>query len=483
YSSGTCSESTSLDQVTCFSNRCSILDVWAPGSKITAPSYLGANWFVTMSGTSQAAPHVAGAAALIQQYAKLLNGSILPPARVKAALVATGKSITRDVTKPRIDVFKAVRYFNFQAPRATAGVYPSDGNPSTLFNFTLNYTDLDNSAPSYVRVNIDGINYTMKQASSSVDYYNRVTYYFNTTLSGGTHSYNFSASDGGYINRTTTQTLQVSTSPTLSNPQVTPASGITSTVFNYTVVYTDEDNGTPTYVYAVVDGTNHNMSGNSTDYDAGVLYHYATTLSAGTHNYFFNASDGTYRNQTALVSGSPTVNAEPSLSNPQVNPTVGPTNTLFNYTVVYTDAGNEAPTQKNLILDGTTYSMQGTGTTYSAGVTYYYNKTLSAGTHNYRFSFSDGLYTVLTTTTSNPKVYSTTPSCDGAPTNQPNWIVNTYTNCTSTAVLPTSTLRGYLNITGGYTLNLTNTKIYLNNTRLYLDGKLILKDSEFDFII
>ncbi|HTU60041.1 MAG TPA: S8 family serine peptidase, partial [Polyangiales bacterium] len=53
-----CSDATtSADKVTCFSNSASFLSVLAPGAPITAGG-------VAMSGTSQAAPHVAGAVAV-----------------------------------------------------------------------------------------------------------------------------------------------------------------------------------------------------------------------------------------------------------------------------------------------------------------------------------------------------------------------------------------------------------------------------------
>ena len=58
-----CSDSsTSPDQITCFSNSGSTLDILAPGALITAGGY-------TMGGTSMAAPHVAGAIAVTRsQY-------------------------------------------------------------------------------------------------------------------------------------------------------------------------------------------------------------------------------------------------------------------------------------------------------------------------------------------------------------------------------------------------------------------------------
>jgi hypothetical protein len=80
-------------------------------------------------------------------------------------------------------------------------------------------------------------------------------------------------------------------------------------------------------------------------------------------------------------------------------------------------------------------------------------------------------------------VYAETPLCNGADaTGQESWDIAEYTNCTNTAILPTSTHTGMLNITGGNVLNLTSTYVYLNNTQFRLDGRVILENSVLRFI-
>jgi subtilisin family serine protease len=57
---GICTDlTTTTDQITCFSNSASFLTMLAPGALITAAN-------ITMGGTSQASPHVAGAVAILQ---------------------------------------------------------------------------------------------------------------------------------------------------------------------------------------------------------------------------------------------------------------------------------------------------------------------------------------------------------------------------------------------------------------------------------
>jgi subtilisin family serine protease len=96
---GSCTDrSTKADQVTCFSQTGPTLGLLAPGSRITAASR-------TQSGTSQAAPHVAGAvAALVSKCPKAT------PDQVEKALVSSGPTITdprNKLAKHRLDVFAA----------------------------------------------------------------------------------------------------------------------------------------------------------------------------------------------------------------------------------------------------------------------------------------------------------------------------------------------------------------------------------------
>jgi Subtilase family len=95
-----CSESsTRADQITCFSNASPKLALLAPGSSIAA-----AGW--AMSGTSQAAPHVAGAAAVLA--AALPNAG---PNGIAARLTGTGPMLTdprNGLARHRLDLAAAL---------------------------------------------------------------------------------------------------------------------------------------------------------------------------------------------------------------------------------------------------------------------------------------------------------------------------------------------------------------------------------------
>lgn len=94
---------TAADQVTCFSNSNSTLDLLAPGAPIVSDWLNGGT--STFSGTSQASPHCAGAAAILLQ----INPSLTVD-QVEQILKNTGKPV-RDarngVIAPRINVVAA----------------------------------------------------------------------------------------------------------------------------------------------------------------------------------------------------------------------------------------------------------------------------------------------------------------------------------------------------------------------------------------
>ncbi len=124
YSGFNCTDSTTAaDEVTCFSNVASFLTLFAPGADITAAG-------LTMSGTSQASPHVAGALAILRaQYPKE------PLSQAVTRLTLTGTTDTRGtVPAPRINVLEAL---DAGAQLVLSGSGPSNGTAGTNSTYTL----------------------------------------------------------------------------------------------------------------------------------------------------------------------------------------------------------------------------------------------------------------------------------------------------------------------------------------------------------
>lgn len=103
--SGCTDNTTAADQITCFSNTNSTLDLLAPGAPIIA-SGLGGG-LSTYFGTLQATPHAAGAAAVL-----LGKNPTLQPHDIEMILKNTGKLILDPrigLSTPRIDLAAAVQ--------------------------------------------------------------------------------------------------------------------------------------------------------------------------------------------------------------------------------------------------------------------------------------------------------------------------------------------------------------------------------------
>ncbi|MCS6940589.1 MAG: S8 family serine peptidase [Roseiflexus sp.] len=105
---------TTPEQVASFSNSAPFLTLLAPGVAITSSVPGGGS--AAKSGTSMAAPHVAGALAILRSA----RPGYTPDAYV-SALVSTGQPMTdtrNGLTKPRINVFAAVNALAPLTPRA-----------------------------------------------------------------------------------------------------------------------------------------------------------------------------------------------------------------------------------------------------------------------------------------------------------------------------------------------------------------------------
>jgi hypothetical protein len=174
-------------------------------------------------------------------------------------------------------------------------VTPSFGNTSsTIFSYTVTYTDMNNDSPEYIYVRIDNSTFSMNEVNiSDKNYTDGKEYYYNTTLSAGNHTYNFSTSDGRIENYTSTKIgpiLVVDTSSPIIytiGPLNEKAISLRDVTFYYNV--TDEDSNIENcslIINAKVNLTERNITENKRENFT------INNFSEGKYNWSINCFDG-----------------------------------------------------------------------------------------------------------------------------------------------------------------------------------------------
>lgn len=190
---------TDADTVADYSNSADILTLLAPGSSIY--SSVPGGGYESWDGTSMAAPHVAGALALLRQ--KESNATV---SELVTALQATGEGITdvNGITKPRIQVDAAMASMNeppvldldandssLENNGGYATVFWAGGSAVAIADIDATLDDIDNEMLDKVTLTLNGaIDGELGGPSGALEMLNTSlgTSYNNITISGdGTH--------------------------------------------------------------------------------------------------------------------------------------------------------------------------------------------------------------------------------------------------------------------------------------------------------
>lgn len=227
------------------------------------------------------------------------------------------------------------------------GHSPPTGNNGDYFDFWCIYTDLDNDAPSYLKVDIEGTPYDLAKNGTDDDYTDGCAYYVTRQLPGGLSDYYFYTEDwlSGVV-QTSSDQVDVNNKPTLGSYDRQPGDPCyPTTEVTFSVTYTDIDNDAPASIkWREGGGTIQNItmtkvSPADEDYTDGCDYEVSVYLSHGEHSFDFYASDG----MGTVSGGSDSItigNRDPVIGNDPGTPTTY-RNVYWEYDFDATDADED----------------------------------------------------------------------------------------------------------------------------------------------
>ena len=281
-------------------------------------------------------------------------------------------------------------------------VTPASGTTETIFSYSITYSDIEGDAPVSASVFIDGAEFFM-ELPYSVDWKEDIRFDFTTNLSSGNHQYYFSASDSNDTSRLPKSSALAGPlvdpdnyPPELFVPMVTPEEGDLSTDFSFTVDYRDPEGDPAQFCKVFIDELEFLMTPGNGSWSAGKNFTYSATLLDGSHEYYFECSDGitTVRLPVTGVFQGPVIeiveNQAPKLKYWEIKPDTGDEETVFRFSITYLDNDGDEPQIFQIIINGDEYDMTGEGTDYSGGVIFTLAGTFPAGDHFFYFKFGDG---------------------------------------------------------------------------------------------
>lgn len=137
--SGCTDATTFTDKIVCHANRNAITTIVAPGALINSTSI--GPLYASMGGTSMAAPHVAGAIALLQAYLTASTGTEANTSAIQSALTASPIQLNDSNNSgeifPRLDILSSLISVDTTAPSVTLD-FPEANATIIDLNLTLN---------------------------------------------------------------------------------------------------------------------------------------------------------------------------------------------------------------------------------------------------------------------------------------------------------------------------------------------------------
>ena len=267
----TVGSTTNTDARSSFSNYGTCLDIYAPGSNILSSWYTGTSATNTISGTSMASPHVAGAAALY-----LASNPTATPAQVATALAAaatTGVVTDAKTGSPNLLLYTLAGGGtpDTTAPSTVSGLGATAASSSQVNLSWSAATDAGGSGLAGYKIErcsgAGCTNFAQIATSTSTSYSN-TGLTASTSYSYRVRAYDGSGNNGGYSSTASATTLAGGGGGTvLSNGvAVTGLAAATGASLNYTMV-----------VPAGATGLKFVMSGGTGDADMYVKFGSAPT--------------------------------------------------------------------------------------------------------------------------------------------------------------------------------------------------------------
>ena len=166
-----------------------------------------------------------------------------------------------------------------------------------VYRFQVVFDLETEKSPDFVKVHIDGAPFFMEEYTAPE--MTRKIFTFDRETEPGEHTFYFTALQDGssyrepstpLFNYTLTVPVPVNRAPSLFSGVVNPASGDESTMFVFSVIYSDPERD-PAVITLHLDDILMNTNCTEVDYNVGVICSFSTRLSAGIHGFFFTCVD------------------------------------------------------------------------------------------------------------------------------------------------------------------------------------------------